>query len=121
MLSIYEVPHEDNGVVIGAMLLCLEDGQTLQAKDFSKIIRKLNELDAKKGASIFLNPDLIAEETESYILNKICKTNKYKTSFILTDRNKAENYCGHFVDDNLRTAVCSVVNVAKNEIAKSKE
>ncbi len=101
----YEAEHVDNGVLIGSILLCLDEGKSLSSNDLIKIQKNINSLDSKKGAGIWLNPNLIKEETEFYLTNKIYSFNKKEKSWILLNRTKAQYYCGFAVDKILLSAV----------------
>ena len=100
--------YEDTGVVIGAMLLCLEDGQLLPNKELDNIVKEVSKLDTKKGKKIILDPRLIEEETSFFTFNRIYR--QTKAGYILTNRELAERYCGSYMDDNLKKAVTKIIN-----------
>lgn len=100
--------YEDNGVVIGAMLLCLQDGQILPRKELINISKEVSLLDPEKGAKMCFNSRLIDEEITFFTFNNIYK--EKKGGYVLKDRKLAERYCGSYCDENLKIAVNKVIN-----------
>ena len=104
-MSFFQEYHIDNGALIGAILLCLNDKEILKAGDLIKIQKSLSLLDSKKGSSIYLNPDLIEEETEFYLREKVYEFDEHQNCWHLLNRKKASAYCGHYLDENIYSAV----------------
>ena len=105
----HEEHHVDNGMVIGAILLCLNDHQYLKKQDLPKILKNINILDSKKGSSISFNPNFIEEETNFYVANKIYSYSN--DGWILMDRKKANEYCNSFIDNNLQLSIKKTSNL----------
>ena len=115
-MTFYEEYHEDNGTVVGGILLCLPENGNLPTSYLSEIVKNLAILDPKKAALISLNPQLIKEETEFYLANKIYELSDH--AFKLIDREKAKAYCGHYIDENLKVAVLNTLKAYGEELEK---
>ena len=106
----YEEHHVNNGIVIGAILLCLKDEEVLKRSDLNKILKNINLIDSKKGSQIWFNPTLIEEETQFYTSHKFYTYNMEKDCWQLKNRLAVEAYCLHYADTTLKTAVARTFN-----------